>query len=66
MDTMQLSERAGRLLSVLDESDALFMRNWDRPRTIRHKGTRDLVTDTDVAIEPFLKEHLRHVVPGAS
>lgn len=66
MDTMQLSERAGRLLSILDESDALFMRNWDRPRTIRHKGTRDLVTDTDVAIEAFLKEHLRDVVPGAS
>ena len=66
MDVMHLSERACRLLSVLDESDALFMKNWDRPRSIRHKGERDLVTDTDVAIEAFLKEQLQSVVPGAS
>lgn len=66
MDVMHLSERACRLLSVLDESDDLFMKNWDRPRTVRHKGMRDLVTDTDVAIEAFLKEHLQNIVPGAS
>ena len=66
MEIMELSERANRLLSVLDESDALFMKNWDRPRCIRHKGQRDLVTNTDVAIEAFLKEHLRDIVPGAS
>lgn len=63
---MHFSERASRLLSVMDESDALFMRHWDRPRTVRHKGQRDLVTDTDFAIEAFLKEHLCDIVPGAS
>ena len=66
MDIMHLSERASRLLAVLDESDALFMKHWDRPRLIRHKGQRDLVTDTDVAVEAFLKEHLQDIVPGAA
>lgn len=66
MDIMQFSDRARQLFSILNESDALFLRNWDRPRTIRHKGERDLVTDTDLAIEAFLKEHLQNVVPGAA
>ena len=65
-NTMHFSERLCRLLAVLDESDAIFMRQWTRPRTVKRKGTRDLVTDTDLAVEAFLKEHLRDVVPGAS
>lgn len=66
MDSMNLSERAKALLSVIDQSDELFISNWDRPRTIRHKGQRDLVTDTDLSIEAFLKKSLRDIVPGAS
>lgn len=66
MDSMEVSERVQDLLSVLDGSDEIFLSRWDRPRTIRHKGTRDLVTDTDLAIEAYLKEHLRDVVPGAN
>ena len=66
MEYGDLSARVQSMLSVLDESDALFLARWDRPRAVRHKGTRDLVTDTDLAIEAFLKEHLRDVVPGAS
>ena len=66
MACMDLSARVQALLSVLDESDALFLSRWDRPRAVRHKGVRDLVTDTDLAIEAFLKDRLRDVVPGAA
>ena len=65
MEIMNLSRRVQDLLAVLDGSDALFLEKWDRPRSIRHKGKRDLVTDTDLAVEAYLKEHLRDVVPGA-
>ncbi len=63
---MQFSDRAQKLFSILDESDALFMRNWDRPRAVRHKGERDLVTNTDLAVEALLKDRLQNVVPGAT
>lgn len=53
------------LLSILDESDAIFREHWDRPSHIRHKGALDLVTDTDLAIESYLKNALRDLVPGA-
>ena len=66
MDAMALSGAVRDLLSILDGSDEIFLANWDRPRSIRHKGKRDLVTDTDLAIEAYLKERLRDVVPGAS
>ena len=66
MEYGDLSARVRAMLSVLDESDAMFLSRWDRPRSVRHKGRRDLVTDTDVAIEAFLKNSLRDVVPGAS
>lgn len=65
MEIMNLSRRVQDLLAVLDGSDAFFLEKWDRPRSIRHKGKRDLVTDTDLAVEAYLKEHLRDVVPGA-
>lgn len=65
MDGMELSPRVQELLSVMDGSDEIFLSRWDSPRTIWHKGTRDLVTDTDLAIEAYLKEHLIDVVPSA-
>ena len=34
-------------------------------KNIQKKGRIDLVTDTDVAVEKFLKERLRDVLPGA-
>lgn len=65
MEDINVSRRVRDLLAVLDGSDALFLDRWDRPRTVRHKGKRDLVTDTDLAIEAYLKEHLQGIVPGA-
>jgi len=60
------SERMLELLRVLDGSDTIFRKNWDRPSEIRHKGRIDFVTDTDLAIEEYLKQNLKDIVPGAS
>lgn len=53
-------------LRVLERSDALFRDHWARPRVIRHKGVVDLVTETDVAVENFLKQNLKNVDASAS
>ena len=62
---MDISQRLRDVLTVIDGSDAIFLQNWDKPRTIRHKGKLDLVTDTDLAIEEYLKQNLKDIVPGA-
>ncbi len=39
---------------------------WKRPRTIQHKKSpKDLVTETDLAVEAMLKESLGALLPGA-
>ena len=53
------------MLEILDGSDRIFMENWDKPRNITHKGLRDLVTDTDFAIEAYLKKEFGNLLPGS-
>lgn len=55
-----------RILEIIRESGALIMDHWRKPRNIRLKGRIDLVTETDLAVEAFLKERLKDVVPGAT
>jgi myo-inositol-1(or 4)-monophosphatase len=64
------AERLAELLACT--SDAVLkageiIREHDRlPRRIRHKASpKDLVTETDVAVEVFLREQLGPLVPGA-
>ena len=54
-----------RVLSIVLQSGRILKEHWDQPRQVRHKGRIDLVTQSDVAVEQFLKEHLKDVVPGA-
>ena len=61
----EFSARMDELLRVLDGSDAIFRKNWNKPSEIHHKGRIDLVTDTDLAIEEYLKQNLKDIVPGA-
>lgn len=55
-----------RILEIIRESGALVMDHWRKPRNIRLKGRIDLVTETDLAVEAFLKDRLKDVVPGAT
>ena len=43
---------------------ALLRENYWKPRTIRDKGTNDLVTESDVASEKIISEQLRQAFPG--
>lgn len=55
-----------RVLDVIRESGALVMDHWRKPRNIKLKGRIDLLTETDLAVEAFLKERLKDVIPGAT
>ncbi len=65
MDRPAFSARMLELLRILDGSDAIFRKNWEKPSEIQRKGRIDLVTDTDLAIEEYLKQNLKDLVPGA-
>lgn len=51
---------------VVRASGDIVRRHWDAPSHVRHKGAVDLVTETDLAVEAFLKEHLAPLLPGAA
>lgn len=63
--TEQLSPLALQALAVVKESGAIIGANHAHPHTIRHKGRIDLVTETDIAVEAFLKERLATLAPQA-
>lgn len=54
------------VLQIVDEAGDILRHQWDLPRHVRHKGRIDLVTETDVAVEKFLKERLKDIAPGAT
>lgn len=51
--------------SIVERSGDIVRGNNLKPRSIRHKGRIDLVTDTDVAVEEFLKEELLKAFPSS-
>ena len=63
--TEQLSPLALQALAIVEESGAIISANHAHHHTIRHKGRIDLVTETDIAVEAFLKERLATLTPEA-
>ena len=53
------------VVAVVRESGDIIRRQWEKTHAVRHKGTIDLVTETDVAVEAFLKERLGVLLPQA-
>ena len=53
-------------VEVVRQSGEIVRDHWSRPSNVRHKGRIDLVTQTDLAVEAFLKEKLAGIVPGAT
>lgn len=51
---------------VVLEAGEIIRKNSCKPRNIKLKGRIDLVTETDLAVELFLKEKLSEILPGAS
>lgn len=62
----QLSPFAAAALAIVEEGGAIMKANHEQPHTIRRKGRIDLVTETDFAIEAFLKERLAALTPEAA
>ena len=62
----QLSPFAAAALSIVEEGGAIMKANHERPHTLRRKGRIDLVTESDFAIEAFLKERLAVLTPEAA
>lgn len=61
-----ISPFAAAALAIVEEGGAIMRANHARPHTVRHKGRIDLVTETDFAIEAFLKERLAPLTPEAA
>ena len=53
-------------LEIVRQSGDIIREHWAKPSNVRHKGRIDLVTQTDLAVEAFLKEKLADLVPGAA
>ena len=53
------------VVDVVRESGDIIRRQWEKTHAVRHKGSIDLVTETDVAVEAFLKERLGELLPQA-
>ncbi|WP_320169776.1 inositol monophosphatase family protein [Maridesulfovibrio sp.] len=48
------------------EAGEIIRENSRKPRQIRHKGRIDLVTETDLAVEGFLKAELSEILPNST
>ncbi|MBU1249354.1 MAG: inositol monophosphatase [Proteobacteria bacterium] len=55
----------GALAAIVTQAGDIVRENNKKPRTIKHKGRIDLVTETDLAVELFLKEKLSELLPQA-
>ncbi len=65
-DRKNLLEILSRACSVVDGAGDIIREHNRKPRRIRHKGRIDLVTETDLAVEEYIKEHLSSLLPEAS
>ncbi len=60
-----LSSLAHSALRIVEAGGDIIRANHGKPHAIRHKGRIDLVTETDLAVEAFLKERLNVLLPEA-
>ncbi|MGE9985884.1 inositol monophosphatase family protein [Desulfovibrio sp. SGI.169] len=53
-------------VNIVRRSGEIIRARWAGPRHVRHKGGIDLVTETDLEVEAFLKKNLAGLLPEAS
>lgn len=51
--------------TIVREAGSIILADWRKPKDVRLKGRIDLVTRTDMAVEEFLGERLKRLLPGA-
>ncbi|MGM0423938.1 MAG: inositol monophosphatase family protein [Thermodesulfobacteriota bacterium] len=50
---------------IILEAGKIILEHWQQQGQVRHKGRIDLVTDTDLAVEEYLKQSLANILPEA-
>lgn len=65
MSRLQAATLRDDVLDIVREAGELIGRNHRLPREIRKKGSNDLVTETDVAVEELLKKRLAALLPDS-
>lgn len=64
MDTTRYQKWLNTVTEIVDRSGDIIRTHDRNPREIQKKGRNDLVTDTDVAVEQFLKTELSAAFPN--
>lgn len=59
------SDLLADLVEIGRQSGEIIKKAWARPSHVRHKGAIDLVTETDVDVQNFLREKLASLCPQA-
>ncbi len=65
MHSPKFSDHMRLVLETVRKAGAIIREHWDQPRQVKRKGRIDLVTQTDLAVEKYLKEALPSVLPEA-
>ena len=59
-------ELMARTRDIVLAAGRIVRTHWEKTSTVTHKGRIDLVTETDLAVEHFLKESLGELLPGST
>ena len=62
---MDIKNIMRKTIDITQTAGKIILENWDRDRQVHKKGRIDLVTDTDYAVEKFLKRELGGLLPAA-
>lgn len=65
-DELNLDELLLKCIPIAQDAGAIVKARWDKPHRVQHKGAIDLVTETDQAVEDFLRARLMELLPGAA
>ncbi len=61
-----LAPLARQARQAVAQAGRIVRENWRRPKAVRYKGPRDLLTETDLAVEQALAESLPGLLPGSA
>ncbi len=64
-DKSDLQELLPKLLLEVLRSSRIISEHWNRQVKIFHKGPTNLVTETDIAVEKYLSDALKKLLPDA-
>lgn len=62
----QLPELMAQCTLAARQAGEIIRQNWSLPHSVRHKGRIDLVTETDLAVQKWLKPRLTEILPSAA